>query len=213
MTARHATILGLALMTAAACAAEADGSLPAGDDPAVEQAADVPTTEAPSTSSAPTTTVPLPPGFEDGTHLVGTDVQPGRYTSGGALCYWERRSGTSGTFEEIIVNGNAEGQAIVDIPPGDVAFASTGCDRWTVYAPPDAPVTEFGPGDWVVGEQIAPGTYRADAGLCAWERATSFRHDYDEILDYGFPDGPVTVEIQPGDVRFTSTGCGTWTPA
>lgn len=213
----------LALMTAAACATEADEQTRAdlrapstsASAPEREPSAERPTTtttEATTTTAAPTTTTAPLPGFGGGTQLVGTDVQPGRYVSEGDLCYWERLSGVSGDFDEIIVNGNTDGQAIVEITAGDVAFNSSTCGRWTLYQPPAAPISEFGPGDWVVGEQIAPGTYRANGALCYWERATGFTHDFGEILTNAVPEGQAVVEISPGDVRFTSSGCGTWSP-
>lgn len=216
-------VLALAIATLDGCARQADeqplqAMLADRPDAGDATSGDAPSGDAPdrtTTTAAPTTTTTAPPSaFDDGLVVVGTDVQPGRYMSEAPFCYWERRSGLTGAFDEIIVNGGGEGHTIVDILPGDVAFDSSGCGPWLLYQPPPAPVTEFGPGDWTVGEEIAPGTYRADGGPCAWERATGFAHDYDEILDYGFPtDGAVVVEIRAGDVRFSSTGCGDWTPA
>ncbi|MBC7308142.1 MAG: hypothetical protein H5T80_14705, partial [Dietzia sp.] len=65
---------------------------------------------------------------------------------------------------------------------------------------------------WVVNEQIQPGTYQAEGELCYWERATAFLHDFEEIIANDVPTGRAVVEIAPDDVRFTSNGCGTWTP-
>ncbi len=212
--------LVLALTIATSCATEADeqtrADLRASSTSTTEavRSTDRPstTTTAPTTTEAPTTTTAPLPGFGAGTQLVGTDMQPGRYTSHGAHCYWERLAGLSGDFDDIIVNGNSEAQAIVEIVPGDVAFNSSGCGRWTIYQPPAAPVSEFGPGDWVVGEQILPGTYRSGGELCYWERASGFTHDFGEIVTNAVPEGQAVVEIPPGDVRFTSVGCGTWSP-
>jgi hypothetical protein len=216
MTTLRAACLALVLAASTACATEADGP-PGGaltaESTTTSERTTQPTTSAPTTTEAPTTTAPPLPGFGAGTQLVGTDVQPGRYTSeGGTTCYWERLSGLSGTFEEIIVNATVEGQAIVEIVAGDAAFSSSGCGRWTVYQAPPSPVTEFGSGDWVVGEQIVPGRYQADGELCYWERAGGFTHDFGEILANGLPEGRAVVEIPAGDARFTSSGCGTWTP-
>lgn len=67
----------------------------------------------------------------DGTYLVGTDIQPGQYRSeGNSFCYWERTSGTSGEFGDIIANGTVEGQGLVTVDSGDVAFKSQGCSDW-----------------------------------------------------------------------------------
>lgn len=121
------------------------------------------TRPAPTTTTAPsTTTTTAPPraGFGGGTQLVGTDVAPGIYVAADLdFCYWERLSGLSGSFDEIITNDNATGQAVVEIRPTDAAFNSQRCGRWELYAPPTAPLDSFGDGDWIVGEQIQPGRY------------------------------------------------------
>ncbi|HEX5945926.1 MAG TPA: hypothetical protein VFY82_06590 [Acidimicrobiales bacterium] len=216
--------LALAIAIVGACASEADEQTlraaladrtPTEDATAADDDRPTPPDPVTTTTDPPTTTTtaPPPPGFDGGTRVVGTDMQPGRYISEGQFCYWERLSGLTGAFEDIIVNGNADGQAIVEIVPGDVAFNSNGCGRWSLYQPPPAPVSEFGSGDWVVGEQIVPGTYRAEGEFCYWERASGFAHDFDEILANGVPEGQAVVEILASDTRFTATGCGPWTPA
>ncbi|MGO1950250.1 MAG: hypothetical protein ACTH1D_11500 [Mycobacteriaceae bacterium] len=70
--------------------------------------------------------------FGGGTLLVGSDIQPGTYRNGDSsnYCYWERLSGTSGDFEELIANEFTEDPAIVTIAPTDVAFSSTDCGTW-----------------------------------------------------------------------------------
>jgi hypothetical protein len=86
-----------------------------------------------------TTTSTRPPGparsiETDGVYLVGVDIVAGTYRSPASndLCYWERLSGTSGTFSEIIANGSSEGPQVVTISPSDVAFKSQGCQTWTL---------------------------------------------------------------------------------
>jgi hypothetical protein len=71
--------------------------------------------------------------FSDGTFLVNKDIQPGTYrnTAGYDSCYWVRLSGTSGSFDEILANGNPSGQAIVTIQATDNAFTSQRCGTWT----------------------------------------------------------------------------------
>jgi hypothetical protein len=69
--------------------------------------------------------------FGEGTYLVNTEIAPGTYkTTGGSNCYYERLSGTSGEFDDIITNDNPTGQAIVTIQSSDVAFNSSGCADW-----------------------------------------------------------------------------------
>ena len=48
-------------------------------------------------------------------------------------CYWERLSGLSGSFDDIITNENVDSgqQAFVEISPTDVAFKADDCGTWT----------------------------------------------------------------------------------
>ena len=154
---------------------------------------------------------------------VGQDIPPGRYLSTPEVsCYWERVKSFGGTINDVIINGGSYGDhLIVDVLASDAGLRSQGCD-FRPYAAPANPATTFGDGDWLVGSDVAAGTYRltektseltGDASLCAWERATGFDHDYDEILDYAYPAGAdVTIELHGGE-RFTSEMCGTWTRA
>lgn len=75
--------------------------------------------------------------FTDGTHLVGSEIVPGRYRTAGASaravpnCYWARLSGTSGTSADVIANGNGTGPVTITIAVSDVAFRTSGCAGWT----------------------------------------------------------------------------------
>lgn len=71
--------------------------------------------------------------FGDGTWVVGKDIEPGVYRSSGqgSWCYWERLSGLSGEFGDIIANGAPDGPAVVEIESSDAAFSSQGCKSWT----------------------------------------------------------------------------------
>ncbi|HEU5112250.1 MAG TPA: hypothetical protein VFU96_02965, partial [Acidimicrobiia bacterium] len=74
---------------------------------------------------------PLMTTIPEGKWVLGTHITPGTYqTPGGEGCYWERLSGVSGTFEDIIANGTPAGQAVVEIDPSDIAFNSFGCGEW-----------------------------------------------------------------------------------
>lgn len=70
--------------------------------------------------------------FGNGLHLVGEDINPGAYrTAGSSSCYWERLSGTSGEFEDIITKDLPSGGSVVTISASDVAFKSSDCGTWT----------------------------------------------------------------------------------
>lgn len=67
-----------------------------------------------------------------GSHLVGEEIAPGTYrASSPEDCYWERLSGLSGEFGDIITNGLGAGDSTVTIRGSDVAFASERCGTWS----------------------------------------------------------------------------------
>lgn len=74
-------------------------------------------------AAGPTATI------KNGISLVGVDVQPGTYNSDSEDCYFARLSGTGGTLDDIIANGN--GATIVTIDSSDNAFESRYCAPWT----------------------------------------------------------------------------------
>ncbi len=74
-------------------------------------------------------------GFSDGMYLVGSDIQPGTYSSTGTSgCYWERLDALTGEFSTILANDNPRGQAYVEILPTDVAFSTDDCGTWSRIA-------------------------------------------------------------------------------
>lgn len=74
--------------------------------------------------------------FDDGTYLVGTDIQLGTYKSDGTgPCYWARLSDTSGSLDAIITNHAGDGPAVVTIAASDAAFQSQGCGTWVQTVP------------------------------------------------------------------------------
>lgn len=162
--------------------------------------------------TSPSTTIPIPGSFGSGTKFVGSNgVSPGRYlTITAGNCYWERLSGFSGTLDEILANDNAPGNhVIVDIKNGDSGFSSSRCGLWFPYTP--KPPTTLTDGVWSVTDEISPGTWSATpSSSCYWARLSGFGGTLDEILANDNVTGSVIVEIQPGDVGFLSSRCGTW---
>lgn len=66
--------------------------------------------------------------------------------------------------------------------------------------------TIAGTGTFVVGTDITPGTYHAEAQHgCYWARLSSFTTS--DIIDNDNADGPTTVQIMPSDKAFTTSGC------
>ncbi|AKS36552.1 hypothetical protein AFA91_22335 [Mycolicibacterium goodii] len=87
----------------------------------------------------------------DGTFVVGTDIQPGTYATGGpaegATCYWKRMADLHGG--DIIDNAFTKQPDVVTIEATDKAFKTSGCQPWTQTdaAPTDTPTGAGAPGD------------------------------------------------------------------
>jgi hypothetical protein len=157
--------------------------------------------------------------FGQGTHLVNTDIAAGRYfgvPSDG--CYWERLSGLGGTLNDVIANefiGFSAGQWIVDIKGSDRAFKTDpDCGTW-FNSPRAGTQNTVKPGVWLVGNQVAPGTYRTNASDgCYWERRRHFEGNLNGIIanDFVSGGGSVIVSIAAGDAGFQADdACGEWT--
>ncbi|WP_130338625.1 hypothetical protein [Streptomyces sp. BK022] len=70
-----------------------------------------------------------------------------------------------------------------------------------------------GDGDFRVGADIAPGTYRSTGNphsSCRWERVRDAGHRLRSVIAGGHTAGTAVVTIRPTDAHFRSTGCGGW---
>lgn len=79
-----------------------------------------------------------------------------------------------------------------------------------------AQATSFGDGTHLVGTDIKPGTYRAQASEgCYWERLSGLSGQSNDTIanDYVGSSGQVVVTIAATDVAFHTEDCGTWTLA
>jgi hypothetical protein len=148
---------------------------------------------------------------------VGVDIQPGTYRtrSGTDMCYWERLKGFGGSIlEDIIANELTSHPTIVTISPTDKGFKSSGCATWTddLSAITSSPSADFGPGRYIVGTDIAAGTWRSAGGdMCYWERLRGFGGGtINDIIANDLSQTQAIVTISPGDTGFSSTGCGSW---
>ena len=169
-----------------------------------------PTTAA--AAGATNATRPIPT-FDDGIHVVGEDVQPGRYilTDAADGCYWARLRSVDGALTTIVANDNVVGQVVVDILAADAAFESVGCGTWIAYLGA-YPTSSFADGEWVVPTQVAAGRWQAPGGAgCHWARLRDFADTVDSVIASQVKRGPVVVDVEPGDEGFESKRCGTWT--
>ena len=159
--------------------------------------------------------------FGSGQFRVGEQIVAGRYFTDPLQsgCYWERQRGLSGTVGDVIASRfvTYDGmQYIVDILASDLAFKTDPkCGTWS-DSPRHGLQSSIPPGVWLVGSQIAPGTYEASSGVgCYWERLRHFQHQgLTAVIASNFSGVARTqsVTIAVGDVGFgTDAACGTWT--
>jgi hypothetical protein len=178
----------------------------------------------PQTTAAPTTTVkpkpkatskpkPAGPRIGEGTYLVGKDIAPGTYvTKGGDICYWERLKNLSGDLDGTLSNDIVVGQGVVTILASDKAFKTSSCADWGLAPKTGPKATTIRQGTFIVGVDIAPGTYKTTGGDgCYWERMKSFTGNIEGTLANDIVQGSGIVTIKPGDLGFKTSGCATWT--
>ena len=73
--------------------------------------------------------------YTAGTYVVGSDIEAGSYRTDGPTsgrsCYWSRERDTSGDFDSIIANGNAQGPTTLTVRGSDGAVQFSGSCTWT----------------------------------------------------------------------------------
>jgi hypothetical protein len=71
-----------------------------------------------------------------------------------------------------------------------------------------------GDGEYLVGQDIKPGTYKTngpgDGSMCYWERDKDSSGDFNSIITNGTPTGTGRVTVNKGEV-FKTQGCQDWT--
>lgn len=159
----------------------------------------------------------------NGITAVGSLLSPGVFVnqSPGSSCYWARLSGFSGEFDDIIANDleAGSGQVIMSVHPGDAGVEISRCGTFTSLASVIVePQLTIGAGNWLVGDQVAPGRYVgiAEPGSCYWERQSDFGRDFESIAAnaaYRPSAKQVVVDVLADDVVISvSTRCGDLAP-
>jgi hypothetical protein len=176
----------------------------------------------PNPAAAGASSTPNPPNgsapaeasgtFSNGTWLVGEEIAPGTWRAiRPRTCSWKRMSSIEGTTDTITGSGS---YLTVEIAPSDAAFWSEGCGWWTqILTPPSsAPDEPFGPGTWLVNQEIAPGLWQnSDSSEgCSWSRLKALDGGATALGDTGFGYATIVIEINGTDRAFDSKGCGTW---
>jgi hypothetical protein len=153
--------------------------------------------------------------FGDGTWVVGKDIRAGTYRTrhDSSGCYFARLKGFSGALADIIANDNTDAPVVITILATDKGFESSNCDTWSSdLSRITASKTSFGDGDFIVGTDLLPGTYRNTASTgCYWARLSGFGHTLGNIRANDNTDARAIVTIAASDKGFESSNCGTWT--
>ena len=168
-----------------------------------------------SALSLPATTMAATQAFGAGTYRVPQDVGAGTYRTRHSVssCYWERLKGFSGKLKDIIANDFSTGFQVVTIKSTDKGFNSSRCGQWSTNLSRVTSGNSFGQGTFIVGTDMAPGTYRSSQGnSCYWARLRGFGGTLSEIIANDFRNsGQAIVKIKAGDKGFQSSRCGNWT--
>ncbi|MGH3751683.1 MAG: hypothetical protein ACRDRP_03135 [Pseudonocardiaceae bacterium] len=122
----------------------------------------------------------------------------------------------------IVVVANLAIAAMI-FSSGDPASTATApAQEQTPLAPVALPApgavnlaTTFGEGRFVVGTDIAPGTYQTTGPSgnadCYWERLKHTSDVIDSIIANDLRPGPAMVTIDASDAVFQTRWCSTWT--
>ncbi len=103
-----------------------------------------------------------------------------------------------------------------DLDPADVPFDLLNPEPPTTTTLPQS-VETFGNGVWIVGVDIAPGTYRSgeepdgQPGMCDAARLSGFSGEPEDVIAYKRGYEPFIVTIEATDAGFSSEGCDLWT--
>lgn len=144
-----------------------------------------------------------------GTHLVGTDIEPGIYVwlpsdSTFGSCLWKLLSDLSGNTEAVIGGHNRDSRFYVEVLETDYALR-TYCELLPIDAvpAPEQPLTEIVPGMYIVGRDIEAGTWRGqvaeDQTPCYWERLSCVRGNIHCVIANGIGEGQFFIEVAPSD--------------
>jgi hypothetical protein len=118
-------------------------------------------------------------------------------------------SGKSAVLSEATFDAQPSPSAPSPAASGDPATTSgSGSPADSTRAPPPDNAILQSHGSRLVGEEMAPGVWRAvRAESCSWKRLNSSEVSDNTVIGSG---SSLTVEIKPSDVAFWSEGCGGW---
>jgi hypothetical protein len=129
----------------------------------------------------------------------------------------KRRRLSAGTMLLSVIVANLAMIAIIvhRSDPSSTATAHSPAQALPPPADPPGLATTLGEGKFVVGTDIAPGTYRTTGPSghldCYWGRLTRTSDGTGSIIANNLGPGPATVTIDNSDGAFQTRWCNTWT--
>ena len=164
--------------------------------------------------------------FSEGVYMVGTDILPGTYVAANSStdeCYWSRLNGfRSDSFDRLSAYAG-RGPAVATVMDSDAGFRSWNCGTWmpidsAVVSDSDLQIAGagdvFGDGTFLVGMDMAPGSYEGNLrgnALCRWRRVSDFSWNTGVITEVTSSERTIAT-ILPSDKGFFSYRCGEWHP-
>jgi hypothetical protein len=101
---------------------------------------------------------------------------------------------------------------IGSISPANQTSSTSAADTTSTVPPPSGPVSSFGDGNYIVGTDIVPGTYKSSGEQnCYWARLSGFGGTTSDIIANDNTDYSAVVTIASTDKGFDADHCGTWT--
>ena len=173
----------------------------------------------PSTAPAPSASATSEVGIGipgDGDLAVGATLRPGAYVTAAPTtgCTWKIVSAFGGPPSSTLRSGAGFAQQILQVNAGDFGVSTKGCGAWVPAAAAPG-VSTIGSGVYVVGPQMAPGTYRASvpADGCYWSTLSGFDGATSSVMEEHYVTGRSTVDVTVPEsaAGFRSSSCGTWT--
>lgn len=171
------------------------------------------TTKISENTSAETTATEAPkaPKYSDGTYLVGKDIKSGLYRVTLKddilhMGYIHRAKDVNMETDSIIANILLTGNGYVEIKSTDVAVKLQGMEIEAINIKDLKPdiKKEVTDGIYLVGYDIAPGTYKVEitdetTGMGYVERSKSVAMDVNDIIANEIQQGSGYVKIEKGD--------------
>jgi hypothetical protein len=159
--------------------------------------------------SSPEPETPTSNAIQAGTYKVGSDIQPGLYKvivkdSYVDMAYIDRSKDASMEFDSIIANGIIFNSGYVRIKESDAYVKIQGATLYPEYTIETNIRDVFEDGIYLVGVDIAPGTYKVEVtdttmNMGYVERQSDVSMEFDDIIANEIFQGQGYVEIMSSD--------------